>query len=642
MAPAPPLDTKFDFTLLNSTFNDSFIGDYDPNSPPMPQHSSSLSTAVSSGRMSDEFLGSRLRFAQYGEGTIEQGTPVFANGGLKLGTDGEEFSVMGLKQREKLMDELKKDNFELKLKVYYLQDTLAKTTPESYEKTVNEVTHLKEQNSLLVSEISRIQSDYEQKWQDLQTNISAKHSQELGERGATIRGLEAENGILSEKLIDKEHELVELSEHLESTQSDLLVRENDIRDLEHLNADLETQRHLSLHSLAENEEQLRRAMSECEKLKAELRRVKDEREKTRAESARWRDEYRRAREEKKALFSECSLLKAEVEDVKGILSTVEQERDLLRRRYSDLEQEKRDLHKEAERSNDRMNDRISKLNRRHDQETARLQQRNMRLQEELDRTRRELTDKSSQNRSALSSEMDALRNSVATKEAENKELRNEIRLMHGTLETIATSLRTGSTQSDYRLNSPATSTRQGSEKLRNLRAIENTLSELQATFAGSNDLPPDWHRNLTSNLARLAGQMSPSDGSNPGSPALSVRSTSRTGTHRIDTVSLVGSSPGPITPGSNDDMDDFLRRMRLSRPSSNSTLRSVHDEDKRRRPFSISSADESHQRKVNETLAALGQSEQEIASLKQRADLIQHKFQHKAREIDDIAADPRY
>ncbi|KXS18453.1 hypothetical protein M427DRAFT_210867 [Gonapodya prolifera JEL478] len=64
----------------------------------------------------------------------------------------------GLKQREKLMDDLKKENFALKLKIYYLEQQLERDSPEGVAELVKENGSLKAANSALDSELRALQA----------------------------------------------------------------------------------------------------------------------------------------------------------------------------------------------------------------------------------------------------------------------------------------------------------------------------------------------------------------------------------------------------------------------------------------------------------------------------------------------------
>lgn len=60
---------------------------------------------------------------------------------------------MTLKEQEKLIDEMKKENFDLKLKVYHLEDRLRQMAPGNVEAALKENVELKVQNEALLAEI---------------------------------------------------------------------------------------------------------------------------------------------------------------------------------------------------------------------------------------------------------------------------------------------------------------------------------------------------------------------------------------------------------------------------------------------------------------------------------------------------------
>ena len=61
--------------------------------------------------------------------------PIARGGGGPLGAEGQ----LTLREQEKVIDEIKKENFGLKLKVFFLNERLDKLGPEFNDATIKEV-----------------------------------------------------------------------------------------------------------------------------------------------------------------------------------------------------------------------------------------------------------------------------------------------------------------------------------------------------------------------------------------------------------------------------------------------------------------------------------------------------------------------
>ncbi|KAJ3090954.1 hypothetical protein HK102_002115 [Quaeritorhiza haematococci] len=71
------------------------------------------------------------------------------------------YSNMGLKQREKIIDELKKENFGLKLRIYFLEENLEKTSPEWMQRITKEYEDQKGYIESLRAELENTQKEFE-------------------------------------------------------------------------------------------------------------------------------------------------------------------------------------------------------------------------------------------------------------------------------------------------------------------------------------------------------------------------------------------------------------------------------------------------------------------------------------------------
>ncbi|KAJ3338889.1 hypothetical protein HDU93_008942 [Gonapodya sp. JEL0774] len=106
------------------------------------------------------------------------GVPSSLGGVSKAGGGGggvdrqREVDGTGLKQREKMMDDLKKENFGLKLKIYYLEQQLERDSPEGVGELVKENLNLKAANSTLEAELRTLRTQITQLRHDLDSRTA--------------------------------------------------------------------------------------------------------------------------------------------------------------------------------------------------------------------------------------------------------------------------------------------------------------------------------------------------------------------------------------------------------------------------------------------------------------------------------------
>ncbi|KAG0364245.1 hypothetical protein BGZ54_007700 [Gamsiella multidivaricata] len=138
-------------------------------------------------------------------------------------------ATMTLKEQEKIIDELNKQNFSLKLKVYFLEDRLAKLSPEQLDQAAHENIELKVKLQTLLSELKQykrllmeahaaIEVLQQQKNCDLQHGMSEEQEDEY--RNAIAEGLELKS------------KLKQLSQQMESLEQDLKAKDLELQQLQ--------------------------------------------------------------------------------------------------------------------------------------------------------------------------------------------------------------------------------------------------------------------------------------------------------------------------------------------------------------------------------------------------------------------------
>eukprot|EP00842_Homolaphlyctis_polyrhiza_P006990 jgi/Hompol1/880/HPOL_005449-RA len=124
--------------------------------------------------------------------------------------DPSDHFSMGLKHREKLIDDLKKENFGLKMRVYFLAENLQKMSPEGVREIVNEHAELK----AMIEDIKLEKRLEEQSKEPKSESIQVESSQELGPQRSQ-QDLENALAEATSELSSKKTEAQNLAEELQ-------------------------------------------------------------------------------------------------------------------------------------------------------------------------------------------------------------------------------------------------------------------------------------------------------------------------------------------------------------------------------------------------------------------------------------------
>ncbi|KAF9960434.1 hypothetical protein BGZ72_006970 [Mortierella alpina] len=164
-------------------------------------------------------------------------------------------ATMTLKEQEKVIDELKKESFSLKLKVYFLEDRLAKMSPEHVDQALNENiemkvklqkmhSELKQYKRLLVEAHAAIEALQAQKNCDLQHGMTEEQEEDY--RNAITETLNLKETLkqLSDRIsaMEQEAKIKDLElEDLHARLGELDAQANTIEDLKDLSGKYEAQ-----------------------------------------------------------------------------------------------------------------------------------------------------------------------------------------------------------------------------------------------------------------------------------------------------------------------------------------------------------------------------------------------------------------
>ncbi|KAF9128184.1 hypothetical protein BGW39_005287 [Mortierella sp. 14UC] len=159
-------------------------------------------------------------------------------------------ATMTLKEQEKIIDELKKEGFSLKLKIFFLEERLAKISPEHVDQALQEnidmkvklqtmYSELKQYKRLLMEAHAAIKALQEQRNCQLQHGMSEDQEEEY--RNAIAEALDLKTSLkqLSQRVSSLEQQLQSKDSELEQLQSrlgELDAQANTIEELRGLNA----------------------------------------------------------------------------------------------------------------------------------------------------------------------------------------------------------------------------------------------------------------------------------------------------------------------------------------------------------------------------------------------------------------------
>ncbi|GAD96838.1 hypothetical protein ATEG_01542 [Paecilomyces variotii No. 5] len=295
--------------------------------------------------------------------------------------DGQ--NMMTLKEQEKIIDKLDKDNFGLKLKIHYLQEQLQKAGPEYNQAALQENTELKVTKITMQRDIARYKKNllqaereleaYRMQLQELRDKAKRKQLDEEGRRemewmreevenrGNQVKELQEELKEVKDKQSDEIEKLRDEVEDLEATvrEKDRIIDERD-EEIENLKendgngneaaAELEAELERAKEQLEELQESLERAKSEAQEAKESQEQALEEKEKAEEDLRELQEEMANKSINTKGLSRQIEEKASRLEDELAELRTdhdnVQAELDAKIRREADLEKQLRDMQQE--------------------------------------------------------------------------------------------------------------------------------------------------------------------------------------------------------------------------------------------------------------------------------------------------------
>ncbi|KAH8424006.1 putative spindle-pole body protein (Pcp1) [Aspergillus melleus] len=228
-----------------------------------------------------------------------QSTPLAGLGRDGMLNDGQN---MTLKEQEKMIDKLDKDNFGLKLKIHYLQEQIEKAGPSYNQAAVKENTELKVAKLTMQRDISRYKKSLQQAERDLESyRVQFQEYREKTRRKQTDETVQRELDMMREELESREIQVRDLQEELRTAKNRQSEETEKLRDeVEDLEAALREKdrtidaREEEIEELKDRDNKENDALSELE---SELQRAREQMEELQESLDQARTEAREAKYE---------------------------------------------------------------------------------------------------------------------------------------------------------------------------------------------------------------------------------------------------------------------------------------------------------------------------------------------------------
>ncbi|KKK19312.1 spindle-pole body protein [Aspergillus ochraceoroseus] len=347
------------------------------------------------------------------------------NGGGVL-NDG---SNMTLKEQEKIIDKLDKDNFGLKLKIHFLQEQLEKAGPAYNQAALVENTELKVSKLTMQRDISRYKKSlqqaerdleaYRQQFQELREKMRRRQTDETIQRDMDLMREEIESRDqrvrdLQEQLRDvkdsQSQEFDKLRDDIEDLEASLREKDRLIEEREEEIEELKDKGSQENDALSELESELRRAREQLEELQESL-------EEAKYEARQARNAQEQAEEEKKQADENLQELHDEMANksisTNGLTRQLEEKSGKLEEEISQLRQENTAL-KEGLESRTRKEISLEEQTQKAQQS---LDEAKQKLLEDLAQVRRE-RELAYQERDRLSAQLQAAQDDIQRKQEE--------------------------------------------------------------------------------------------------------------------------------------------------------------------------------------------------------------------------------
>ncbi|OGM45791.1 spindle-pole body protein (Pcp1) [Aspergillus bombycis] len=394
-----------------------------------------------------------------------QSTPLpglSGRGGNGLLNDGQN---MTLREQEKIIDKLDKDNFGLKLKIHYLQEQLEKAGPSYNQAALKENTELKVSKLTMQRDISRYKKSLQQAERDLEAyRVQFQELREKVRRGQLDETSQREMNLMREELESKDHRVRELQEELrdakdrqseeieklrdeiEDLEASLREKERTIDERDEELEELKDKDSKENGALAELESELQRAKEQMEELQDSLDQAKSEAREARESESRARSDKEEAEKNLQELHDEMAnksistkgltrQLEEKSNKLEEELRTLQEQNSVLKEELERKARNEAHLEENYQRAQQSMNDEGQKLHddvalARHERNVAQQERDTLsaQLQEALDEIQRKTEEKEllQTRHYALTDESGGLQDELAQAQSRIRELQHSI------------------------------------------------------------------------------------------------------------------------------------------------------------------------------------------------------------------------
>ncbi|KAJ5130597.1 uncharacterized protein N7515_006636 [Penicillium bovifimosum] len=292
-----------------------------------------------------------------------QSTPLPRYAGRDGGVLGDGRNNLSLKDQAMAIDQLSKDNFNLKLRIHFMEEQLQKAGPEYNNEALNENRELKALRVIMQRDISRYKKSLQQAEKDLEDyRLQLVEMKEKAWREQADQTVQREMDMMREELESRDEQLREARDELRH------VKDNQSQETEKLHddiADLEAsvrEKDRLLEERDEELEQLRRNTEEAgaaselqlelDRAREQMRELQDSLDQAKSDIRESEKAERQAITEKDRAEEDLRELQDEMSNksftTKGLSRQMEERTGKLEEELRDLQQENNHLRKELE------------------------------------------------------------------------------------------------------------------------------------------------------------------------------------------------------------------------------------------------------------------------------------------------------
>ncbi|CBF83478.1 protein pcpA [Aspergillus nidulans FGSC A4] len=358
-------------------------------------------------------------------------------------------SNMTLKEQEKIIDKLDKDNFGLKLKIHFLQEQLEKAGPAYNQAALHENTELKISKLTMQRDISRYKKSlqqaerdleaYRQQFQDFKEKMRRKHTDETIQREMEDQRVKELQEQLREARDSRSEEIDKLRDDIEDLEASLREKDRTIEEREEEIEELKDRDSQEKDSLSELETELRRAKEQLEELQDSLDQAKSDAIEARTSERQALEEKERAEQNLQELHDEMSnksistkgltrQLEEEVKELRQRNSTLKEELESKTQQMNDLEERLQNSRETTDSERERLLEELTQVRREREVARQERDDLNVQLQEAHDELQRKTDEKAllHTRHHALTDESSNLQNELAKAQSNIRELQESL------------------------------------------------------------------------------------------------------------------------------------------------------------------------------------------------------------------------